>query len=51
MHGAPLSPRKHSRSGSGGAARDLYLRFGFKPCGPFGEYKEDPYSAFMTRKL
>jgi putative acetyltransferase len=32
-------------------ARSLYTRFGFKPCGPFADYVEDPYSAFMTREL
>ena len=29
-------------------ARSLYKRFGFKPCGPFAEYVNDPYSVFMT---
>lgn len=32
-------------------ARKLYERFGFEYCGPFGDYKEDPYSAFMTKEL
>lgn len=32
-------------------ARKLYERFGFEYCGPFGDYKEDPYSAFMTKSL
>lgn len=32
-------------------ARSLYLRFGFKPCAPFGDYVEDPFSVFMTREL
>ena len=32
-------------------ARSLYARFGFKPCGPFANYVEDPYSVFMTREL
>jgi putative acetyltransferase len=32
-------------------ARSLYARFGFKPCGPFADYVEDPYSVFMTREL
>jgi len=32
-------------------ARELYRRFGFEPCGPFGEYIEDPNSVFMTREL
>src|SRR4051812_14119738 len=32
-------------------ARQLYARFGFKFCGPFGLYVEDPNSRFMTLKL
>lgn len=32
-------------------ARALYERFGFVPCGPFGSYREDPNSVFMTRVL
>jgi putative acetyltransferase len=32
-------------------ARSLYARFGFKPCGPFANYVEDPYSVFMTREV
>ncbi len=32
-------------------ARTLYERHGFGPCGPFGDYTEDPYSVFMTREL
>jgi putative acetyltransferase len=32
-------------------ARNLYASFGFKPCGPFADYVEDPYSVFMTRKV
>ena len=32
-------------------ARRLYARHGFQTCGPFGSYKEDPHSAFMTREL
>lgn len=30
-------------------ARALYSRAGFVPCGPFGDYVEDPNSVFMTR--
>ncbi|MGQ0708358.1 MAG: GNAT family N-acetyltransferase [Rhodoferax sp.] len=33
------------------AAHRLYERHGFVPCGPFGDYREDPYSLFMTRSL
>lgn len=33
------------------AARGLYERYGFTYCGPFGDYKEDPYSVFMTLEL
>jgi putative acetyltransferase len=32
-------------------ARSLYDRFGFRECGPFADYVEDPYSVFMTRKV
>lgn len=32
-------------------ARALYARFGFRPCGPFASYVEDPYSVFMTLDL
>ena len=33
------------------AARRLYERFGFVVCPPFGHYREDPHSVFMTRSL
>jgi putative acetyltransferase len=29
-------------------ARRLYQRHGFEQCGPFGSYKRDPNSVFMT---
>jgi putative acetyltransferase len=32
-------------------ARRLYASAGFTPCGPFGDYKPDPNSFFMTRVL
>ena len=32
-------------------ARALYLKHGFEFCSPFGSYKEDPNSVFMTMKL
>lgn len=32
-------------------ARKLYESFGFEYCGPFADYKEDPYSVFMTKAL
>jgi putative acetyltransferase len=32
-------------------ARALYARRGFVECGPFGSYKHDPHSAFMTLEL
>jgi len=32
-------------------ARRLYERYGFRYCGPFGDYVEDPHSVFMTREL
>ena len=33
------------------AARHLCIAFGFAPCPPFGNYKADPNSVFMTRQL
>ncbi len=32
-------------------ARALYESLGFRYCEPFGDYAEDPYSAFMTLEL
>jgi putative acetyltransferase len=32
-------------------ARSLYESAGFTYCGPFGDYAEDPNSAFMTLRL
>lgn len=32
-------------------ARQLYARFGFRYCGPFEGYTDDPNSVFMTREL
>jgi len=32
-------------------ARALYAAFGFSECGPFGDYREDPNSVFMTLDL
>jgi putative acetyltransferase len=32
-------------------ARRLYAQSGFTSCGPFGDYRNDPNSAFMTRAL
>lgn len=32
-------------------ARRLYASFGFTVCGPFGDYRLDPYSVFMTLPL
>ncbi len=33
------------------AATALYLRYGFERCPPFGDYREDPFSRFMTLAL
>jgi len=33
------------------AARALYARHGFELCGPFGPYREDPNSVFMSKSL
>lgn len=32
-------------------AQKLYQKFGFHECEPFGSYKEDPYSMFMTKNI
>ncbi|KAA9374576.1 GNAT family N-acetyltransferase [Microbispora cellulosiformans] len=32
-------------------ARKLYEKFGFTYCEPFGDYRPDPLSVFMTRAL
>ena len=32
-------------------AHNLYAKFGFKECGPFADYVEDPNSKFMTKEL
>jgi putative acetyltransferase len=31
------------------AAHALYRQFGFTECGPFGDYREDPFSRFLSR--
>ncbi|HEU4459786.1 MAG TPA: GNAT family N-acetyltransferase [Methylibium sp.] len=33
------------------AAHKLYESVGFRPCGPFGDYRPDPHSVFMTLEL
>jgi putative acetyltransferase len=33
------------------AAHALYTRFGFEPCGPFGDYTDDPFSRFFRLAL
>ncbi len=33
------------------AAHRLYVRHGFLPCGPFGSYRDDPFSRFFTLDL
>jgi putative acetyltransferase len=33
------------------AAMAMYRRFGFVACGPFADYREDPFSRFMTIAL
>lgn len=34
-----------------GPAHSLYIGAGFQECGPFGDYKLDPHSVFMTLEL
>ena len=33
------------------AARTLYAKCGFEPCGPFGGYSSSPYNTFMAISL
>lgn len=33
------------------AARALYAKHGFEPCGAFGDYRDDPHSFFMRKLL
>ncbi|MFD3191985.1 GNAT family N-acetyltransferase [Sedimentitalea sp. HM32M-2] len=33
------------------AARRLYAQEGFEPCPPFGDYRADPFSVYMTRDI
>lgn len=33
------------------AAIAMYRRFGFVECGPFADYREDPFSRFMTASI
>jgi putative acetyltransferase len=33
------------------AAQTLYASAGFTYCGPFGDYREDPHSVYMTLRL
>jgi putative acetyltransferase len=33
------------------ASRALYKRYGFRECEPFADYREDPFSYFMTLEL
>lgn len=33
------------------AALALYRRFGFERCGPFADYRDDPFSVYMTKAL
>ncbi len=43
-----------SQTGAGEAfapAQRLYESFGFTSCGPFGDYRPDPNSVFMTVPL
>lgn len=32
-------------------AHQLYARFGFTPCAPFGDYRPDPNSVFLSTSL
>lgn len=39
------------RPGPFHAAQALYAKHGFSECPPFGDYRDDPFSLFMTRAL
>ena len=39
------------RHGDFGAAQSLYRSAGFAPCGPFGSYRENSNSVFMSMRL
>lgn len=46
--------RLNLETGSGpafDAAHGLYQRYGFEECGPFGTYRDDPFSRFYTLRL
>ena len=45
-----LSLETGSRAASA-PARGLYERYGFVPCPPFGTYRLDPESVFLTCRL
>ena len=54
------SPSRHGADTGGSAsrpqdfflpARRLYAKAGFRECGPFGDYRLDPNSVFMTLEL
>jgi putative acetyltransferase len=32
-------------------ARRLYAKHGFEPCEPFADYRRDPHSAYLTKRL
>ena len=32
-------------------ALNLYARMGYRRCGPFGDYPDDPLSVFMQKKV
>ena len=42
---------KTGRSPPFAPAQALYAKHEFTPCGPFGDYEDDPFSLFMTRRL
>ena len=54
--GAPLGrhpgqPRDRRRARASTPARALYTGAGFTPCAPFGAYRPDRHSVFLTRSL
>ena len=39
------------RSDGFAASRRFYARAGFKPCAPYGDYADDPFSVCMAREM
>ena len=51
MEPAPAAHRPRQSQEFFRPARTLYAKYGFRECGPFGDYVLDPNSVFMTLEL